>query len=117
MKFPSFKEFKNLNFDPLNEVVRYLSVDLPRNLRELSTGLKILKFAENFNSFTVEVTIPANSELAIRNELKKIPTERIILRSDIYQVVDGDTPWNLNYVYMKNQHATLPANVKIVFLE
>lgn len=117
MKFIGFKEYKNLNFKSLDDVVNYLSIDLVKNLRELAMGLNFLKFTDNFNAFKITMTIPASSEIAIRNELsKKIPTERIIVRSTSSEIVDGDTPWDLNYVYLKNTGASA-ATVTVIFLE
>lgn len=117
MKFGAFKEFKNLNFQGIADIVKYLTVDLTKTLRELYTGLQFLKLTENFNAFKITVVIPATSELRIRNELRgRIPTERLIVRSDSGDVMDGDTPWSIDYVYLKNTGGT-PASVTVVFLE
>lgn len=117
MKFLGFKEFKNLSEDTFNDVIEYLKRDLVTSLRDLKTGLNNLKFTDNFNSFKVVVDLPVGTEVAIRNELRnKVPTERIILRGDAGGITDGDTQWNLNYVYLKNTGATAKT-VTVLFLE
>ena len=112
MKFSKFREFR-----PGNEVSKYLGVDLVFTLRELFTGLSRLNFNNNFQSFETEVTVPAGSELAIRNELGEVPSGKIILRDGgSNQVVDGDTAWDDNFVYLKNLDGSNDVTVKVVFL-
>lgn len=126
MKFPSFREYKgNLLENSENaavlvlDVVRYLSIDLVKGMRELTNGLSKLTFDQNFESFETTVTIPASSELAIRNELRGVvPTKRLIVRggTGAYSVVDGDTAWTTDYVYMKNTSGS-SVTVTLVFLK
>ena len=121
MRFTQFKEFKEAdpNTGTLETVISYLFADMPKTLRELSYGLTKLTFADNFESFKVSVTIPATSELAIRNQLRsgQIPTERIIVRgkSGAENVVDGDTDWTKQFVYLKNVGASA-ATVTVLFI-
>lgn len=117
MKFGAFKEFRNI-LNNIDEVINYLRVDLTKTLRELGLGLNRLKFTENFESFKVTVTIPATSELAIQNKLRSrdVPSERIVVRSDSHEVVDGDTEWNQNFVYLKNT-GSAAATLTVIFLK
>lgn len=117
MKFTAFKEFKDLLGTDIESVKRYLVKDLKVLLRELQGGLTKLSFEDNFKSFTTTVTIPASSELAIRNELRtEIPTKRIIVRGGAgsQDVVDGDTTWNRNFVYLKNTTGS-PVTLTVLF--
>ena len=117
MKFTAFKEFRFSS--TLDAVLGYLSNDLKTFLRELRLGLTRLSFVDNFDSFVVDVTIGSGEELAIRNQLKSsVPTQRIIVRgsSGSESIVDGDTAWDLNYVYLKNVGAS-SASATVVFLK
>lgn len=118
MKFSKFREFRDLS-GGIGEVVKYLTVDLVFSLRELYTGLSRLDFTENFEAFEVTVTVPANSELAIRNQLDPVvPTGKIILRDGARAgVLDGDTAWTKDYVYLKNTDATNDITVTVVFFK
>lgn len=114
MKIPSFKFFAG----GVDQVLDYLKIEHALNLRELITALGKLRFTENFECFKVSVTIPASSEVAIDNKLrpKAIPTERLIVRGNSGSIVDGDTAWTENHVYMKNLAAS-SATVTIIFLK
>lgn len=119
MKFSSFKEFRGAFKETIEDVAKYLSIDITKTLRELSNGLTKLNFADNFESFEVSVTINNGTELAIRNELRtgKIPTKRIIVRGGdgVQNIVDGDIEWTKNYVYLKNTGAS-PVSLTVIFL-
>lgn len=119
MKFSSFKEFRDAVLSDLPSVIKYLSVDMTKIIRELQVGLTRLKFTDNFESFKTTVNIPAGAEVSIRNELRSglVPTERIILRggTGTEDVVDGDSTWNNNFVYLKNNGAST-AIVTVLFL-
>jgi len=118
VKFPGFREFKVKALQAISneEIAKYLSFDLVYSLRELTLGLRRLTLNDNFQSFTVTVTIGAGSETAIRNELEEIPTGRIILKSTSGDIVDGDTEDNLNFVFLKNAGAT-SATVKVIYIK
>ena len=126
MKFSSFKEFRGLRSivqmapDRMIEVIgEYLRVDVTKTLRELAVGLTRLRFTDNFEAFEVEVTIPATSEVPIRNELKskEIPTQRLVVRggTGAQNVVDGDTEWTQDFVYLQNTGGS-EVTVTVVFL-
>jgi hypothetical protein len=119
MKVLNFKELGSSQVKEAADVVKYLSVELAQNLREIANILRNLTFSENFTSFEWSGTVPASSEVAIRNELRGvIPSKRIIVRADTYgcYVVDGDTSWDANYVYLKNVDAN-DAVVTVIFLK
>lgn len=119
MKFFGFKEFRQIIKPTLESIAYYLTVDLTTSMRELANGLTKLNFRDNFESFEVEVSIAAGAELEIRNELVGvIPSERLIVRGNdgSQNIVDGDTEWTLNFVYLKNVGATT-AEAKIIFFK
>jgi len=116
VKFPGFKEFDGIG-QTLNDALKYLRVEHTVNLKELVTGLRRLTFLENFQSFRVTVEIPATSEVAIENKIRDaIPTDRVIVRANNSSVVDGDTAWTKEHVYLKNTSAT-PATVTVIFFK
>lgn len=98
----------------LENLIRYLGVDMIFNLRELTNGLAKLNFEDNFNSFQASVTIAASSELTIRNRLGEIPTGKLIIKTDNIDVVDGDTANTKDFVYLKNTSGS-SANVTVVY--
>lgn len=121
MKFTQFKEYRGVfNGDTLASLFNYLSNEMPAFLRELSLGLNKLSFVDNFNAFKTTITIEAGQELAIRNQLrsKEIPNERIIVRgkSGIKDIVDGDTDWTSDYVYLKNLGGSA-VSLTVVFIK
>lgn len=119
MKFKAFKEFRTFREakNNLEDVVRYLSVDLLGVLRELTNGLRKLSFNDNFNSFTVDVVIPATSEVAVRNELGEIPEGKLIIKTDNIDVIDSTTTENdVDFVYLENTSGTV-ANVRVVYFK
>lgn len=119
MRFFGFKEFRQLVQPTIESIGYYLTVDLTTSMRELANGLTKLNFRDNFESFEVEVEIVAGGEVEIRNELQgAIPSERLIVRGNegSKDIVDGDTEWNLNFVYLKNVGAAT-AQAKIIFFK
>jgi hypothetical protein len=93
--------------------------DLKPLLKELATGLRRLDFTNNFESFETEnLTISANSEEKIRNELDNIPTKMLILKQTGNALVTaGDTEWDINHLYIKNHDASNSVTVKVLFIK
>lgn len=119
MRFTNFKEFRGVL-----QVADYLATDLANFLRDLRFGLDRLSFDENFEGFIVEdIEIGVGAELKIRNQLRNIvPSQRLILRgkAGTENIVDGDTEWTTNFVYLKNNGATAittATKVKVLFLK
>lgn len=112
----NLKEFKPSFGVGLLEIVKYLSTDLASSLRDLRQGLKKLNFSDNFDGWVQELEIPATSEKKITNRLGSIPNYRIILRSNSSTVVDGDTAWSKDFVYLKNTSATA-ATITVAFIK
>lgn len=78
-------------------------VDYGQLLKELENGLRKLTFRDNFESFVETVTIPAMSEVGISNKLTTIPSWYIIGRQQGEgQIIDGDSPWTLDNIFLKN---------------
>ena len=100
-----------------SQVRQYLTYELGKMMKNLGDGLKKLTLGDNFNSFTVTVTIGAGSELAIKNQLSpKIPSARLILKSTSFSLADGPTGWTTDFVYIKNYGGS-PATATIIFME
>ena len=91
--------------------------DMRQLIKELTTGLSRLDFLNNFTSFEVEITIDANTEKSIRNELTSVPKYVIINTIGNALVTKGDTAWSSNFVYLKNHDSTNSATVKAVFFK
>ena len=88
-------------------------------IRELGVGLTRLSFDDNFESFEVDVTIEATSELEIRNQLRDaIPSKRVVIAggTGAGDIVDGDTEWTTNFVYLKNTSAS-PVTATVLFFK
>lgn len=107
MNFAALREFKKLQDTGIKNVIDYLAIDLTATVRELRVGLTKLSFLDNFESFSVPLSIPAGQEAVVRNTLNSIPSEWLIVRKNeggIY-VCEGDTAWTLDYLYLKNTGA------------
>lgn len=102
-------------------ILKYIEVDLWNWLKELTTNLFNIDFKQNFMSFTVQdLEIPANTEVSINNQFKNvypglIPSARIITRQQgNATIIDGDTVWNENHVFLKNPSAN-DAVITVIF--
>jgi hypothetical protein len=92
--------------------------DLKQLVKELGTGLNRISFSDNFESFEIEETIAATTELKVRNQLDPYtPSGMLILKQTGNSLVTaGDTTWDSNYVYVENRGAN-PVTVKIRFFK
>lgn len=117
MIFPRFKELKKFGDIKLEDVVKYLSEEMRMTMVNLQLGLRNLSFQDNFESFEVQVTIEPSAEKVIRNQLSVIPSKRLVVRggSGSESIVDGDTEWTRDYLYLKNTGATA-VTVTVLFL-
>ncbi len=117
MRF-SFKQFRQVLTEATpKEISDYLQFDLAQALRDLQAGLRRMTLEENFESFQVTETLPANTEVKIRNELRtKVPSGKFIIRGGVnsHLVTDGVAEWDLNFVTLKNSHASA-LTVTVVF--
>ncbi len=115
MRLPSLRTF-SVARATLEQVVHYLVNEHSSNLSDILNSLRRISFTDNFDSFRVTVTIAAGAELGIENKLRgTIPTDRIIVRSTGHEIVDGDSAWTTDYVYLKNQGASA-VTATVVFL-
>lgn len=106
-----------------NSVIKYVEIDLWSWLKELSIGLLKIDFKQNFQSFTVEsITIPAGVEVSIPNQFRTaypgtIPSGRIITRQiGNANIIDGNTSWTENHVYLRNPSAN-DAVISVIFFK
>lgn len=113
MKFSGFKIFRS--GDTIEDAIRYLSVELANSLRDLASGLNKLKILDNFEGFEATFTFAGSDEQAFRHNVGFIPSQRIIVRSTASDIVDGDTTWSKDYVYMKKTGAGA-ATATVIFL-
>ena len=96
--------------------------DLLDSLRELSSGLNRLTFLDNFSSFRTTVTdLAAGDEIRIGNKIREngkliVPTDHFISRRNegAETIVDGDTAWTSENVYLKNTGAS-SATFTVIF--
>ena len=91
---------------------------IPKLTKELGVVLKDITFTDNFRSFKVsDQTIAANTEAKFRNELNIIPGTMIINKQVGNALVTaGDTAWDSNYVYVKNNDSSNSVTLTITFL-
>jgi hypothetical protein len=117
MKFAIQREFRPSR-NTLDEVIKYLTVDLKCSLLDLSLGLTKLSFQDNFAGFIETITIPASSSVEIINRLDEVPSYRVILRggTGAQNVVDGDSTWTAQTVSLKNVGLTT-VTVTVAFLK
>lgn len=103
MKFSGLKLFRSGS--TLDETVRYLSVELANSLKDLTSGLNKLKLLDNFEGFEATFSFQGNDEQSFRHNIGFIPSQRIIVRADTQDIIDGPTPWSKDYVYLKKNSA------------
>lgn len=118
MIFPQFKPFRPRDFS-LQEMTKYISIDLGFNFQQLTLGLTKLRFGDNFAGWiTTDLEIVAGEEVSIANQLGEPVTARIILRGGdgSQNIVDGETAWTAQTVSLKNVGATT-ATVSVAFLK
>ena len=85
--------------------------------RDLFIGLKNLDFLENFNSYETSITIAAGSTKEITNGLKTIPSKWIITRAvGSRDIVEGNTTWTRDLLYLKNNGAAA-ATITVIFFK
>ena len=99
-------------------IPKYLSSIMKTGLLDIVDGLHKLTLADNITSFQVEVTLASGEELRIRNEFNTfIPSGRIIVKhTGDPAIVDGDTDWDNNYVYLKNA-GSVSATVTVLYFK
>lgn len=112
MRFFILKEFRG------GSVEEYLRNAFTSVLRNLQTGLSQLDFLENFKSFEIrDFALPSGAEVQTPNRLGngEIPRTRLIVRqTGGGAIVDGDTAWSSDFVYLKNTGGTA-ATATIIF--
>lgn len=106
-----------------SSLIKYVDVDLWNWLKDLSIGLLKIDFQQNFQSFTVNnLRIPAGMEVSIPNDFRTsypgvIPTSRIITRQQgDANIIDGDSVWTANHVYLRNPSAN-DAVISVIFFK
>jgi len=112
LKFRTIKPFTQGR--PVEE---YLANSLRADLLDLTDGLSRITLLDNLESFQYEGTITNGTEAEIRNPLSTPPSGRFIIKhSGDISIVDGDTAWTTDFVYLKNS-GSAPATVKVIFFK
>lgn len=88
MKFVGLRKFSG---NTLEQVIKYVGVELGKALTDLYVGLRHLKFADNFDHFFQEVTFPVASNTSFPNLLKTAEIIWFPVRIS-YDGVDAATP-------------------------
>ena len=91
--------------------------DLREVIKELAVGLLKLDLVENTESFEVDITISATSEIQIRNELQFVPSKYIIVSQTGNGLVtkSSTSTWDSNYLYLYNNGAS-SVTVTVIFM-
>lgn len=91
--------------------------DLISLTRRLAVVLRTMDFINNFDSFETEISITAGAETRILNALDSIPTKYIIVdQTGNGLVTRGNTDWNSNNLYLKNNGAN-DVTIKVIFFK
>lgn len=95
----------------------YLANSQRSDLLDLIDGLHRLSLTENLEAFENEITIAAGTEVEIRNQLSTPPSGRLVVKhTGDPGVVDGDTEWTNDFVYLKNVGSSA-ATVTVIFFK
>lgn len=101
-------------------IEKYLEIDLWTWAREVTSAFGRINFTDNFQAFIVNnLSIPNGKEVSIPNQLPlgQIPTGRIITRqTGNANIIDGDSPWTQNFLYLKNPSAN-DAVISVLFFQ
>lgn len=54
----------------IDQIVKFLRVDLAKILSDLVEGLRHLRFEDNFDHFLCDVTVPAGGTVIVPNQLR-----------------------------------------------
>ena len=85
-------------------------------IKELALGLRRLSLSDNFEGFETTVTIPATTELSIRNQLSFIPSRYIIVsQTGNGLITKGTTDWSNNFLYLYN-NGSVDVTITVQFL-
>lgn len=89
----------------LDQVIKYLRVDLAKIFADLVEGLRHLRFEENFDSFTWSGTIDGSSSVTIPNRLGSFTLKwwPARIQGDA-RLVEGDI--SREFVVIENKSAT-----------
>jgi hypothetical protein len=102
---------------------KYIQIDLFSWMKDVTSAITKINFQDNFQSFTVNnISILAGMEVGISNQFKNrypgtIPTGRIIIRQKgDANIIDGDSDWTEDLVFLKNPSAN-DAIVSVIFFK
>lgn len=101
MKLLAVRAFAGRTAD---QMLKYLSGDLARTLKDLSLGLRRLTFAENFQTFSHTFTVGDHDTVQIPNRLGAVDLEWVVvdISGDSRLVRDATTPWTAESIYLYN---------------
>jgi hypothetical protein len=118
MKFYDIRKFGGKT---LHDVLKYLTMEYNRGVRDLSVGLVNLSILENVGGFPWEGTISAGATVTIENILGQIPSGRLVIGSvgltaGTIIIDDSQTPWTSETLYLRNG-GTADVKAKVYFLK
>lgn len=103
-------KIKNYRHKDEESFKKYGSEELGKLVQTLSTGLNgNLTFDDQFNSFVTEVTIAAETDGKIRNQLDVAPSEFQIVDitgGEAGKIMRATTAWSDDYLYLYNANET-----------
>lgn len=91
------------------------SRDVRKAFDELAMVLRNLNFRDNFSTFEWEGEIAASAEKKIPHKLGRIPSGYVIVKNKGAPILQGDTPWTSEYVYLKNYSGAVTASGTVLF--
>lgn len=114
MKFLGLRRFYGRTLD---DALKYVRVDIHKAFEDLVLGLKKLSFADNFSSFTVDVTIAAGTTTKIinRHRTQSIYWFPVRISGDARLIEDGEP--TADYLFIKNASTTSTTATLLVIKE
>ncbi len=98
----------------VSNVGKYIQTELFSWFKNVTSGLLRLTFTDNFSSFLVaDLTIAAGATATITNQLRSIPSYRIVARQTGNGLVtDGN--WTISTLELINNGA-VPVTISVIF--
>lgn len=111
-----FRDFKRFAGRSLEDVIEWVQNELNSVMRELFIGLSKLRLQDNFNSYSVELTLQPTEVRQISHPFREIPSGYIIFKQVGDGVIDAsETSWTNEVVYLRNNSASNVVTVTAIF--
>ncbi len=93
-----------------------LAKQAAKAFKDIEQYFREITVRDNFFREIWEGQIAAGAESKIRHTLEKVPEGYLILSDTSAAVGRGPTQWTTEFVYLKNNHSTDVATVKVAIL-